>query len=313
MCAEAFINWLLQAQTPSIRYLTHRHLMDQPESMLDVQAVRAAMTAVGPVPEILAQQTKTGAWAREHSYYTPKYTSTHWSMLLLSELAVDPQDARLRKGALFMLGDTWEELQKHLESGAHGLTCFWANLLRYTLYCGLADDPRRGLVVETLVHDALQAEWRCIHNYEYPCAWGAARALWALAALPEERSNEQVEAAIRSALAFLLEDYHLQLVDYPVPERAKTHPMWGRLNFPLFYQADILLVLRALAELNALDHPGAGPALDWLQAQRTVNGRWRGASPYRGRTWPGLGGSEETDRWVSLQAALILKHAGVTV
>lgn len=312
MCSDALIDWLLQAQTPSIRYLTHRYLMDQPESMLEVQAVRGAMRAVGPIPEMLAQQTKTGAWAGEHSYYTPKYTSTHWSMLLLSELAADPEEARLRKGALFMLGDTWERLQRRVESHAHGLTCFWANLLRYTLHCGLADDPRRGLVVKALVNDALQGEWRCAYHYEYPCAWGAGRALWALAALPEERSSERVRAAISSGLAFLLEEHHLEQADYPLPEQVKRHALWGRLNFPLFYQADILLVLRALAELNALDHPGAGPALDWLQGRRGTNGRWRGASPFRGRTWVGMGGREETDRWVSLQAALILKRAGVT-
>jgi hypothetical protein len=66
-----------------------------------------------------------------------------------------------------------------------------------------------------------------------------------------------------------------------------------------------LLVLRALAALGELGRSGAESALDWLRARQTSDGRWHGASPFHQRTWP-LGDREETDRWVSLQAALIL-------
>ncbi len=63
---------------------------------------------------------------------------------------------------------------------------------------------------------------------------------------------------------------------------------WFRLNFPLFYSADILFTLRGLQELGALEHPRAQEALDWLRARRNARGVWRGASPYRRRTWPAL-------------------------
>ncbi len=85
--------------------------------------------------------------------------------------------------------------------------------------------------------------------------------------------------------------------------------MWLRLNFPLFYQADILFVLRVAAELGALDHPGAGPALAWLAARRRADGTWHGTSPFRGRTWAALADREETDRWVTLHAAILLDAA----
>lgn len=104
-----------------------------------------------------------------------------------------------------------------------------------------------------------------------------------------------------------LEEHSLVGADYPSPGR--VHPLWFRLNFPLFYQADILFILRVLAELGALDHPGAGPALQWLRTRRKADGRWRGASPFRRRTWAALADQEETDRWVSLQAAMVLQKA----
>jgi hypothetical protein len=114
-----------------------------------------------------------------------------------------------------------------------------------------------------------------------------------------------VKETIHSGLQFLLEENSLVAADYPVPEGGKVHSIWSRLNFPLFYQADILFVLRVVAELGELDHPGVKPALEWLESRRAKNGKWRGTNPYKQRTWQELGGGTETSRWVSLQAAII--------
>jgi hypothetical protein len=110
-------------------------------------------------------------------------------------------------------------------------------------------------------------------------------------------------------LLFLLEEHSLVEANYPTPDKGGIHPMWFRLNFPLFYQADILFVLRALSELGYIDHPGAADALDWLREKRQRNLAWRGANPFRSRTWKSLGDRDETNRFVSLHAALVLKAA----
>ena len=306
MSDSELTHWLLTAHTPSIRYLTLRHLMGRPEGNPDVREAWQAMKDTGPIPEILAEQTVAGHWAGERSYYTPKYTSTHWNMLL-AELSADGADPHLLRGAAFMLSATQGELGQAISEGRHGLSCFWGNLLRYTLHCSQADDPRVHAIIRYLAHDALEGGWRCRHNDGLPCAWGAARALWGLAALPVRQRSLQVEAAIQSGLAFLLETHRLTKADYPTSGR--VHPLWLRLNFPLFYQADVLFVLRVLAELEALDHPGAQPALAWLVARRRPHGRWRGSSPFRRRTWAGLADPEETDRWASLHTAMTLQQA----
>jgi hypothetical protein len=300
-----FTAWLLNTSTPSIRYLTLRHLMDRSETDADVRAAWQEMKATGPIPTILAGQTEASHWDGEHSYYTPKYTSTHWSMLLLAELAADPADPRLHKGVEFMLTATQNESEWDAASEKHGLSCFWGNLLRYALHCGYADDPRVGTIVRYLTRDAQEGGWRCAHNGELPCAWGAARALWGMAALPDEHRSPETKAAVENGLTFLLETHNLVEADYPAS--GKIHPLWFRLNFPLFYQTDILFVLRVLAELGELDHSGTGPALKWLASRRQSNGRWRGASPFQRRTWAVLADREETDRWASLHTAIILR------
>jgi hypothetical protein len=303
--------WLLEAETPSIRYLTLQNLLNRPNFDPDLRAAWMEMKTIGPIPKILANQTRIGAWANERSYYTPKYTSTHWSLLLLAELGTDCHGSGMRRGSIFMLGETYDELLERMDEGLVGISCFWGNLLRYSLHCDLDDDPRLRTLLISLVRDSEKGDWCCKHNDDRPCAWGVARALWGLAALPKHlRAWPEVKSTIENGLSFLLDEYQLVKANYPTPKGGKIHSLWFRLNFPLFYQADILFVLRVLLDLEALNLPGAGPALQWLEDKRAQNGRFRGASPFRSRTWKEMGDRSETDRWVTLQATRILEAAG---
>jgi hypothetical protein len=310
MIDPALTDWLLETQIPTIRYLTLTHLLGFAQTEPDVLAARQAMQAAGPIPAVLSKQAESGAWKADKSYYTPKYTSAHWSMLLLAELDADPSDIQVKRGAAHMLEVIGPELEQRLGKGMHGWTCLWANILRYAVHADMADDPRLEIVHAALLRDGLDFGWRCPYNDERPCAWGAARALWGLAALPPMHRTPEAQATQQSAIHFLLEEHNLVQANYPTPEGGRIHDVWARLNFPLFYQADILFVLRALADAEALKHPGAQPALDWLAGRRKPDGRWSGASPYRQRTWRIIGDRNETDRWVSLQAARVLEQAG---
>ena len=315
---DDFIHWLLASPTPSIRYLTLRRLLDREEDAPDVQIEREAMRTSGPIPAILEKQAADGHWDSDLGYYGPKYVGNHWSMLLLMELAVDPDDPRLSRGVDFMLSALLKNKSRNVNTvldtynpsipGADqlGLSCLWGNVIRYAAYCHRADDPRLRPFVDYVIHNLDSGGSRCKINGSLPCAWGAIRALWALAALPV--SSEAAESAIREGLSFMLDaNNSLATGDYPTP--GSVHKLWGKLSFPLFYQADVLFALRVLGELNALGHPGVQPALDWLASQRRLNGRWRGTSPYGSRTWEVRGDSEDTSRWVSLHAATVLKQA----
>jgi hypothetical protein len=93
------------------------------------------------IPLILARQAQDGNWTGESSFYTPKYTSTHWSMMLLAELQADPADERLRRGAGFMLATTEAKVAEALAKREPGWECLWGNMLHYVAYAGLGDDP----------------------------------------------------------------------------------------------------------------------------------------------------------------------------
>jgi hypothetical protein len=304
------ITWLLEAKTPSIVYQTRKDLLASRSSASQIRAAQARIKRTGAVPAILARQSKSGKWKIDHGYYGPKFYSTHWSMVMLVELEVDGTDRRFRKGAEYMLDATQKELQNNSDRKIPDWSCFWGNLLRYALHAGMHDDPRVVKLTDYLsrvLNDGLCA---CRINGAKACAWGVVRTLWGLAALPEKNRTTEADRAIRKGIGFLLEDHRLTDADYPIRPKTRVNPMWFKLSFPLFYHADILFTLRVLDELDALDHRGARPALDWLEARRGAGGRWKGSSPFRTRTWREMGAPEETDRWVTLQALRILSHAG---
>jgi hypothetical protein len=310
MNENEFTDWLLHASTPSIPYQTMLDLLGFPADEPRVVQAHQAIMSTGAVPAMLSRQSENGQWRGERSYYPPKYISSHWSMLLLTEYCADGSDLRFQQGARHMLDTTMAELNQRLPVNELGWSCFWGNLLRYSLQSGMLYDACVQNVIRYTSLDLQAGPCCCTHNASQPCAWGVVRTLWGLAAIPKTQRTPATNEAIARGVEFLLDSFRLVEANYPTKDGQDANPLWFKLNFPLFYQVDILFSLRVLDELELLDHPASRAALDWLEQLRGRNGRWPGTSPYRQRTWRELGDWEETDRWVSLQAARVLRHAG---
>jgi hypothetical protein len=302
--------WLLEAETPSIVYQARRDLRPPHSSTRELQQSKRRVLREGAVPAILARQSKGGRWKIDRGYYGPKFYSTHWSMLLLAELGVDGSDGRFRRGAEYMLDATQNQVEEGLENTSYEWSCLYGNILRYTMQAHLRNDTRAENLIRFCAQAMAEKPCACRINGDKPCAWGVVRTLWGLAAIPESARDAGTKKAIRLGIRFLLEEHHLAAADYPRHPKTKINPIWFKLSFPLFYHADILFTLRMLDELNALDQRGARKALDWLEEARRPDGRWKGTSPFRTRTWREMGAPAETDRWVTLQALRILRHAG---
>ena len=224
MMKEELLSWLLEAETPTIRYLALVDLMGLPEDDRRVQEARQAIMREGPVPAILAGQTEGGDWAGEHSFYTPKYRSTHWSLLLLAELQVDGTDPRFRRGVEFMLGETAGPLAKRLAGDESGWSCLFGNVLRYICHAGLAGSDGAVAVIDYCLREIDNGYCRCDWNSGRACAWGVARTLWGLAALPKElRARPWIGRSSR-AWSSCWRRAGCPRPDYPVPDGGRCTP-----------------------------------------------------------------------------------------
>lgn len=255
-----------------------------------------------PISTILRNQDAEGRWNGGH--YSPKYTSSHWSMILLAEYGVDGSDGRVRLGARRILDDLAAGTSglQWVFGRDHGASCIPGSVIRYVCAAGYGADARLEPLIQRLIRDAKKYDAACWINGEQPCAWGYARLVWGLSALPEQARTREVERALRRGVEFLL-SYRPDRGEYPSPYG--TSYLWRQLSFPLFYQADVLFVLRALDAAGALDDPRAQPSIAWLLARQDERGRWGGRAPYAAR----MPSRIDASKWVTLQAVTLLKHA----
>ncbi len=295
------VPWLMDLSDPSVRYWTLTKLLGRAEKDAAVIEMRREIMERGPAAEILSHYAGDGRWEGERSYYTYKYTSTHWQLLLLAELAADGQDERIAAACQRMIG------QVHDEDRSTVWPCFHGNLIGYLHALGHGRDERVRQFEAELADAGIAGKWRCPLNDDLPCAWGAARALWGLGRVPASGHSDAIQKAIDNGVRFL---GRFKLREGSYPSSGPRHKLWERLNFPLFYQADVLFTLRALADLGHLNaKPTFRKAVKWLKDRRRDDGRWNGASPYGSRTWTQLEKRRRPSKWVTWQALYVVKTA----
>jgi len=150
-------------------------------------------------------------------------------------------------------------------------------------------------------------KWRCEINGDLPCAWGAARALWGLGRIPASGRSDGIQKAIDSGVRFL---GRFKLREGNYPSSGPRHKLWEHLSFPLFYQADVLFTLRALADLDRVkEKPTFRKAVEWIESQSRADGRWNGADPYGSRTWTRMEKRRRPSKWITWQALYAIKAA----
>ncbi len=322
--------WLLEPETPAVRHLALRQLLDRPEGDAEVGEARAAAMAVQPIAPILAAQHAEGYWVKPGSGYGPKYLGTTWQIVFLDQMGADGDDPRVRAGCEYVLAHSQTEpggfgvaFDARLgppapSSAAH---CLTGNLLRALLGFGYLEDPRVQRAIEWQARVATGEGavryyasvpgpgFRCGANDKQPCAWGATKVLLAFARIPPERRGDAVRDAVTRGVDLLL-SVEPARASYPMGYgNTKPNGSWFKLGFPSGYVSDVLQILEALCELGYGADPRLQSSLDWLLAKQDAHGRWKNEYAYTGKTWADVETQGQPSKWVTLRACRVLKSS----
>lgn len=314
--------WLLEpdAANPAIRYFVLRDLLDRPADDPEVTAAQAAVMQSGPVPAILAAQHPDGYWEQPGGGYG-KYRGTAWQIIFLGDLGPDPADERVRRGCEYALshgiapngGYAYNRLP--VPSGV--LYCLNGNVVHALIRLDRLDDPRVQGAIEWEAR-AITGEapiqyyqsttsgpgFGCAANVKQPCAWGATKALKALAAVPPAQRSPLVQAAIDQGAAFLL-DHDLAQAAYPYTEKISS--AWFKLGFPLSYWSDLLETLGVLAALGYGGDGRLAPAFCRLLEKQDAQGRWKLENSLNGKMWADIEQKGKPSKWITLRALRVIK------
>jgi hypothetical protein len=323
------IPWLLEPDSPGVRYLALRDLLHLPGDHPDLLEAGEHAHRQGPVAGVLAEMAPQGYWVEPGPGYLPKYRSTVWAVILLAQLGASAAvDERISRACEYILDHALTPKGQFTTTNAPSGTadCLQGNLCWALVELGCAD-PRLDYAFEWMARSVTgagvapssdrQAPLRyyagkcgplfaCGANNGQACAWGAVKVMLALAGWPQERRTPLIQDAIQQGIEFLL-SVDPATAEYPCGWAAKPSGNWWKFGFPVFYVTDLLQLVDALARLGCGDDPRLQNALRLIREKQDSAGRWPLEYDYAGKTWEDFGPKKQPNKWVTLRALRVLE------
>ena len=299
------IDWLMEGD-PAVRWQVKRDLLDAKPAAY--AAERANVAEQGWGKQLLGRQSKDGTWAG--GIYSPKFTSTHYTLLTLRRIGVAPKHPQALKACAVVLdSDLLPNLGPGFRErrGAHADLCIVGMVLSMVAHFQ-HDDPRVHRIAESLVEAQMEdGGWNCR-------SWrGDTHASFhtTCSVLEGLLEYQQVEATSTLPLAkaqaagreFLLRHrlYKSHRTGEVVNERMTRFP------FPPQWQYDFLKALDYFQAAGAPHDERAADAIELLLSRQDSEGRW---PQYRGPAGAYFFQMEpvgKPSRWNTLRALRVLK------
>ena len=293
--------WLMRGD-PAIRWQVMRDLLGCAPDEVERERQRVATEGWGA--RLLAQQDGDGRWAG--ALYSPKWTSTTYTLLLLRRLGLE----RGHPAALTGCRRLWDEaswfdgglnLAKTIREPE---TCITAMLLLLAVSFG-HDDPRVDTVVAWLLDQQLEdGGWNC-ESIRSGSTHGSFHTsimvLEALRAHEHHRGGVALDAAMNSGRDFFL--------DHRLYRSHRTgdivDPALTRFPFPPRWHFDIVRGLEHFIASGAPADDRLGDAVDEIRRRGRIDGTWPTYARYPGREWFRME-ARGPSRWSTLRALRVL-------
>jgi len=312
-------DWLLEENNPSINYFTQLSLLNKSPDDPNVLHSKRSIMEKGIVPKILAKQNEDGSWGVRSKFYRDKYRGTAWTLLILAELGVDPDDPRIKKACEFILshsqepesgGFSYDQSAKTgfgLSSGI--IPCLSGNMVYALVKLGYLEDERVKKAIDWIVRvqrtddgdtaptDTIYLRYKTCWG-KHSCHMGVAKAFKALTAIPQEKRSDEVNRKINEFAEYFLK-HHLFKKSHDL--QTISRPGWLKLGFPLMYQTDVLELLNIFAELNIRDDR-LNEAIDVIKSKQMPDGTWKLESTNNGRMLVSIETKGLSSKWITLKA-----------
>lgn len=261
---SSLLKWLLDPSQPAVRYLTMRDLLDG-TSKTDLEEAGRAVTSRGWAADILLQQKPGGYWVNEESLYRPKYVSTNWTLLTLSDLGITKKDPGMAKAcSMWMDRFSKKDGGFNTEGASKSEHCLTGNTTRALIKFGYVDEPRVRSAFEWLVKTQKEnGGWHCWAFNGTIDSW---EGLSAFAVYPRQRWTRSMKRSVELGCEFYLAR--------EMSKQGAHYDPWFRFHFPYHYYYDLLVGLDFMTALGYTDDKRLSLAVSHLKKKRRKDGRW---------------------------------------
>ena len=327
---EQGISWLLEEESPGVRYLALRDLLDLPDNDKELRQARKDAHELGPISTVLSHMDENGFWMKAGPGYSPKYKSTVWSLILLAQLGASiKQDSRIKKACDYFIEHALTPGGQFSASGAPSYTidCLQGNMCWALLELG-CEHARLAKAYEWMAQSVTgegiapkedkHAEvryyaYKCGPDFQCganhgPCAWGATKVALALGKLTPGERTPLLDRAIQRTVDFFFGVEPSTAGWAPISGKQPSRDWW-MFGFPVFYITDLLQVAEALTSLGYGSDPRLAQTLELIRQKQNDQQRWNLEYAYSSKTWGNYGLKGKPNKWVTLRAMRVLKQA----
>jgi hypothetical protein len=304
LAAPVTLSWLREGD-PAIRWQLLRDLEAAPPEQVARERRRVATTGWGK--RLLSLQDPEGTWAGR--LYTPKWTSTTYTMLLLRQLGLPAENERGRSASRLLLdrglcgdggiGFGWGRSE----------TCVTGMVLSIAATF-LSDDERLDRLADCLLAEQMDdGGWNCRRPFgaTHSSMNTTILALEGLLVYERHRARSarrltRVRAAQAKGREFLLA--HRLFRSHRTGKVIKRD--FVRLTFPPQWHFDLLRGLDYFRASGARPDARLADGIGLLERKRRSDGRWNLEHRYPGHYWFQLERIRAPSRWNTLRALRVL-------
>lgn len=278
------IPWLLDGDV-SIQYQTRRDLLDSPGSLLE--QLRSLIALEGWGSRYLCERDPlTGLWC--NAIYSPKWVSTHYTLLELKNLGIDPAEPRYVQSAGVLLSSLWSEhgsINKSIRNRRLDL-CVGAMLLGMTCYARI-QSPRVHEIVDYILDKQFpDGGFNCRWDKGAVCS-SLHTTIAVLEAFRDYRQSgytyrlEEIVLSIPAAWEFILRKrlYRSVRTGMVIDEKMLM------LSYPSRWKYDILRCMDYFASVQVPYDSRMEEALDLIWRKRRNSGCWPVQHKHSGRVY----------------------------
>ena len=201
----------------------------------------------------------------EESLYKPKYFSTNWKLLILSDLGLTKEEPRIAKSCeLWIKRFAKSDGGFNTEGSSKSHLCITGNSARALVKFGYLEHPRVKSAFGCLANSAAEkGGWSCFGSGRNLDSW---EAMSAFAVYPRQKWTRSMKQAVEKGAEFYLEREMHKQGDHYEP--------WYRFHYPVHYYYDLLVGLDFMTALEYGHDKRMSHAISILNKKRRPDGRW---------------------------------------
>jgi len=277
------------------------------------------------INKIFEAQDENGFWKMlppsdkyypDYLHYVPNFKATLWTLILLADLGLDPNDERIKKPL--------QELRHHFFDAEFGIytlkedhfpiPCLNCNMIYLDCYFNRkpSEESQQVLAFFHKYQRFDDGKYETATNEycsnkscygKHTCYWGVVKLLKGISFIPQEYRDPNTKELLNRCIQFVL--LHKVCFSSRQPDRIMI-PKMDLLTFPNMYKSDFLEILWLLKRENIVAEE-MKPALQLLKNKRHEDGSWHLERQVNNMV-TSIGEINKSNLFITERASIVLKN-----